>query len=87
MTSRNIQEKDKGQPQQGENKPEKAINTPGEVEESQDEKINQDFPGYPHHPAKEDIMDPESGMQKKDVDVEKLTRSHKITPDHLKDIS
>ena len=78
---------DKGQPQQGENKPQKAIDTPREVEESQDEKIDQDFPGYPHYPAKEDIMDAESGMKKVDVDVENLTRSHKIPPEHLKDIS
>lgn len=87
MATQNIPGEDKGQPQQGENKPEKAINTPGEVEESQDMKIDQDFPGYPHYPAKEDIMDPESGNEKVDVDVENLTRSHKITPEHLKDIS
>ncbi len=75
MTTDNISGEDKGQPQQGENKPGKAIDTPKEVEESQDQKIDQDFPGYPHHPAKEDIMNPESGMKKEDVDVEKLTRS------------
>lgn len=75
MTFANTSGDDKGQPQQGENKPEKAIDTPGEVEESKDEKIDQDFPGYPHYPAKEDIMNQESGTKKEDVDVEKLTRS------------
>ncbi len=81
MTSQKKAADDKGQPQQGENKPDKAIDTPKEVEESQDQKIDQDFPGYPHYPAKEDVMNQESGMKKEDVDVEKLTRSQN-TPEY-----
>ncbi len=59
MSIHNIPDKDKGQPQEGENNPKKAISTPIEVEESEDGKIDQDFPGYPHYPAKDDILDPE----------------------------
>ncbi|MEJ7827104.1 MAG: hypothetical protein WKF91_02880 [Segetibacter sp.] len=81
MSTENRAGEDTGQPQQGENKPSKAIDTPKEVEESQDQKIDEDFPGYPHYPAKEDIMNKESGMEKKEVDVEKLTRSQN-TPDN-----
>lgn len=41
---------------------------------------NQDhnFPGYPHHPAKEDVMNDKSGFEQADVDVEKLTRNPRI---------
>ncbi len=81
MTSDMNTAEDKGQPQQEENKPQKAMNTPKEVEESKDQKIDQDFPGYPHYPAKEDVMNQESGMKQADVDVEKLTRSQN-TPEY-----
>jgi hypothetical protein len=87
MSTENTGGNGKGQPQEGDNNPKKAIDTPGEVEEANDEKIDQDFPGYPHYPAKEDILDPESGMKQADVDVEKLTRSDTITPEHSKEIS
>ena len=39
------------------------------------ENVNEDFPGYPHYPAKEDIMHPSNGMEKVTPDPEKLTRS------------
>jgi hypothetical protein len=39
------------------NKPaDKPMNEKGDVKKSNDEKIDQDFPGYPHYPAKDDIM-------------------------------
>jgi hypothetical protein len=39
------------------NKPaEKAMNEKKDVKNSNDKKIDQDFPGYPHYPAKDDIM-------------------------------
>lgn len=41
-----------------------------EVEQSPDEKTDQDFPGYPHYPAKEDIMGQNSGYHRVDADVE-----------------
>jgi hypothetical protein len=86
MSTQNIAGGDKEQQPQKNNTPEKAIDTPKEVEESKDANIDEDFPGYPHYPAKEDIINPDNG-ERVDVDVEKLTRSNTVTPDHLKDIS
>jgi hypothetical protein len=86
MTIENAPGGDNEQQPAKNNNPDKAINTPEEVEESKDANIDEDFPGYPHYPAKDDIVSPENG-QRVDVDVEKLTRSHNITPDHLKDIT
>lgn len=65
------------------NNPEKAINKPAEVQESNDEKIDQDFPGYPHYPAKDDILNPDNHMERLDVDVEKLTRSQQVSKEYL----
>ena len=65
------------QPNPGkENIPSNPIETPEEVEESNDSKIDQDFPGYPHYPAKEDILNPENNEGRVDVDVENLSRSN-----------
>lgn len=75
-----------GKPQPSTNNPDEVINTPDQVEESNDEKIDQDFPGYPHYPAEEDILNPENENKRVDIDVENLTRSHTITPDHIKSI-
>lgn len=61
------------------NNPEEAITTPQEVPESNDEKIDEDFPGYPHYPAKEDLLDPRNS-KRVDLDIENLSRSHKIDP-------
>jgi hypothetical protein len=58
-----------------ENETTEAIDTPKEVEESNDENIDEDFPGYPHYPAKDDILNPENNRGKVDVDVENLTSS------------
>jgi hypothetical protein len=66
---------DDGQPGEDQNKTKEVIEAPEEVQESNDEKIDQDFPGYPHSPAKEDILHPNSGFEKADVDVEELSRS------------
>jgi hypothetical protein len=52
-----------------ENEPDEAMNTPKDVEESNDENINEDFPGYPHYPASDDIL---NNDEKVDVDVENL---------------
>lgn len=43
-----------------------------EVEKSPDPKTDQDFPGYPHYPAKEDIMGQESGFHRVDAKLEDL---------------
>lgn len=37
--------------------------------------IDLEFPGYPHYPAKDDIMHPANSMEKISADPEKLTRS------------
>ncbi|HYC28962.1 MAG TPA: hypothetical protein VEB42_09100 [Chitinophagaceae bacterium] len=38
---------------------------------------NEEFPGYPHYPAKEDIMSSSSDMERVPLDVENLTPSGK----------
>lgn len=43
-----------------------------EVEQSKDPRTDQDFPGYPHYPAKEDIMDQRTDIHRVDLDVERL---------------
>lgn len=48
----------------------KPMDSKKEVEQSPDAKTDQDFPGYPHYPAKEDIMNQESGDYRVDADVE-----------------
>jgi hypothetical protein len=55
-----------------ENDPSKAMDSKREVENSNDEKTDQDFPGYPHYPAKEDIMDQRTGSERVDIDPANL---------------
>ena len=43
-----------------------------EVSQSPDQKTDQDFPGYPHYPAKEDIMDKSTGAHRVDADLENM---------------
>jgi len=52
--------------------PSKAMDSKTEVARSNDPKIDQDFPGYPHYPAKEDIMDQRTDSHRVDMDVENL---------------
>ena len=54
------------------NDPSNAMNTKREVANSPDNKTDQDFPGYPHYPAKEDIMDTTTGTHRVDADVDTL---------------
>ena len=61
------------------NDPSKAMDSKKEVEQSPDEKTDQDFPGYPHYPAKEDIMDQRTDSHRVDVDVENLPNSRNVT--------
>lgn len=86
MSTQSDPKETNGKPQPTTNDPEEVINTPEEVQESNDEKIDQDFPGYPHYPAKDDILNPDNYTERVDIDVENLTRSHTISPDHIKDI-
>ena len=62
-----------------ENDPSKPMDSKREIERSNDEKTDQDFPGYPHYPAKDDIMDQRTGVQKVDLDVENLASSRNST--------
>ncbi|HWJ30545.1 MAG TPA: hypothetical protein VNS32_28690 [Flavisolibacter sp.] len=59
--------------------PSKAMDSKQEVEKSKDEKTDEDFPGYPHYPAKEDIMDKRTDSQRVDLDVENLPRGANTT--------
>ncbi|HEV7620193.1 MAG TPA: hypothetical protein VGO09_00595 [Flavisolibacter sp.] len=54
------------------NNPSKAMDSKKEVEQSNDEKTDQDFPGYPHYPSKEDIMNERSDNKRENIDVENL---------------
>lgn len=59
-----------------ENNPSKPMDSKQEVEKSNDAKIEQDFPGYPHYPSKEDIMDQRTDNHRVDMDVENLPNSN-----------
>jgi len=54
----------------------KPMDSKRDVENSNDQKTDQDFPGYPHYPAKEDIMDQRTDTHRVDVDVENLTSNN-----------
>lgn len=66
----------KGIPDESNTKP---MDSRKDVEQSPDEKTDQDFPGYPHYPAKEDIMDQRTGFIREEVDVENLPNSRNMT--------
>jgi hypothetical protein len=61
------------------NDPSKGMNSRKEVENSNDEKIDQDFPGYPHYPAKEDMMDQRTDTHRVDLDVENIPSNRNVT--------
>jgi hypothetical protein len=62
-----------------ENNPSKPMDSKREVEDSNDEKTDQDFPGYPHYPAREDIMDQRNDFKRENIDVENLPNSRNAT--------
>lgn len=72
-------EQEQGPSRIPENDPSKAMDSKREVEKSNDNKIDQDFPGYPHYPAREDIMDQRNDYIREDVDVENLPNSRNVT--------
>ena len=57
----------------------KPMDSKQDVEKSNDAKTDQDFPGYPHYPAKEDIMDERTDNHRVDMDVENLPNSRNAT--------
>ena len=72
-------ERDQNTPGIPENDPSKAMDSKREVDQSNDPKTDQDFPGYPHYPAKEDIMDQRTDTHRVDMDVESLPSGHNAT--------
>jgi hypothetical protein len=79
---------DKDQPKQDSNQSTetKPMQSPADVEKSNDGNIDEDFPGYPHYPAKDDILNPDNHNERVDIDVDNLTRSNTVDRLHLKDI-
>lgn len=71
--------KGKANPNAPENDSSKPMNSKREVDKSADEKIDQDFPGYPHYPAKEDIMDKRTDIHRVDMEVENMSNSKNAT--------
>ena len=59
--------------------PSKAMDSRKEVEQSNDHKTDQDFPGYPHYPAKEDIMDQRTDSHRVDLDVENIPSNRNVS--------
>jgi len=57
----------------------KPMDSKREVEKSNDPKTDQDFPGYPHYPAKEDIMDQRTDSHRVDLDVENIPGNRNVT--------
>ncbi len=57
----------------------KPMDSKNEVEASNDEKIGQDFPGYPHYPSREDMMDQRTDSHRVDMDIENLPTSGNST--------
>ena len=49
------------------------IDSENKVQQSNDEHIDEDFPGYPHYPAKDDIMNPQNHTERVEAGVENLT--------------
>ncbi len=63
-------------PQKITNDPDEAMSTPEKVQESNDNKIDEDFPGYPHYPAKDDILNPENNVERVEIDVDNISLSN-----------
>jgi hypothetical protein len=59
--------------------PSKAMDSRREVENSNDHKTDQDFPGYPHYPAKEDVMDQRTDTHRVDMDVENIPSNRNVS--------
>lgn len=52
-----------------------------EVQQSNDEHIDQDFQGFPHAPAKEEIINPKTKEEKLTANVEKNTQTTSFDED------
>lgn len=70
---------DKENPRNPQENPSKAMDSKKEVDQSKDERTDEDFPGYPHYPSKEDIMDQRTDTKRVDMDVEDLPSGRNAT--------
>lgn len=66
------------------------IDSPDKVENSNDPQIDKDFPGYPHYPATEDIMNPSNHTERVTGELDAhsradLNRMHLDNPTKSKD--
>lgn len=61
------------------NDPSKAMDSKHEVEQSNDAKTTQDFPGYPHYPSKENKMDERTDVHSDERNVENTASSSNAT--------
>lgn len=75
MTQENKEQQNNADRRPGETKPMEKK----DVASSPDEKTDQDFPGYPHYPAREDIMDQRTDSHRVDVDVENLPNKNNLS--------
>jgi hypothetical protein len=67
---------DESNAQRSEDRDEYRADLPENTEDKQNsEDADEEFPGYPHYPAKDDIMHPANRMEKISPDTENLTRS------------
>lgn len=66
------------------NKPTNPITEEKEVEQSNDERIDQDFEGFPHAPANEELITPETKNEKLTANVEKNEQT-KATEENVSD--
>ena len=73
MKSNRTDRSNSGDSSSDENNPSKNLHDP--ERSGNPENTNEEFPGYPHYPAKEDIMHPSNRMEKISPDPENLTRS------------
>jgi hypothetical protein len=87
MINKSNMQHDPGKKSEESNNESEPITTPEEVPESNDEKIDQDFPGYPHYPAKDDILNPENHTERVDIDMENITPKGRNVDVQLKEQS
>lgn len=56
-----------------------------EVQQSNDNKIDQDFPGFPHGQSKENIIKPENATDAATADISNTDGEKKVANDHHSD--
>ncbi|HKZ67102.1 MAG TPA: hypothetical protein VJ111_12125 [Chitinophagaceae bacterium] len=54
------------------------------IQQHPDKRIDQDFPGYPHAPAKEEIINPQTEQEKKVAAIDSRDGEKQINPSSKK---